>query len=171
MTGGFFLLIGFLLTLVQTSLLPHLPFSRWTYDLLIPLVLYMILFHPLRISLPAALAAGFLMDNLSVGPFGVYLSTYLWLLVAGRWLGRFLHTGNRLLIPFLVAGGVLLENLFFFATFLLSGRVLRPPPDAMFWIFEQTLGALITGGIFLFGFMHLDRLWSRWVRRLTERGI
>ncbi len=170
MIAIFFLLNGFLLTLIQTSLLPHFPISRWAYDLLIPLVLYMILFHPLRISLPAVLAAGFLMDSLSVGPFGVYLSTYLWLLAAGRWLSRFLHTGNRLLIPFLIAGGVLLENLFFFATFLLSGRVLEPPPDAMFWIFEQTFGALITGGIFLAGFVRLDRLWNKWIARLSERN-
>ncbi|TYT74596.1 rod shape-determining protein MreD [Desulfobotulus mexicanus] len=56
--------------------------------------------------------AGFVLDGLSGGVFGIYLFSFLWIFCMVRWLGGFLRTTSPF-FPFLaVLAGILLENLF-----------------------------------------------------------
>ena len=56
---------------------------------------------------------GFIMDSLSGAPFGVYMSSYLWFFLGVRWISRFLHSVNSILLPFVMASGVLVENVIY----------------------------------------------------------
>ena len=69
------------LVILQTTIIPYLPLLDKFYDLLIPFIVYLGLSRPVRESLPFVLFLGFIMDNLSGGPFGLYLTTYFWLFV------------------------------------------------------------------------------------------
>ncbi len=100
------------LVILQTTIMPYLPLLDKFYDLLIPFIVYLSLFRPVRESLPFVLFLGFIMDNLSGGPFGLYLTTYFWLYVGVKGITMFIQVGNRLLIiALIVANGVLFENL------------------------------------------------------------
>ena len=65
-----------LLVILQTTIMPYLPPLDKFYDLLIPFIVYLSLSRPVRESLPFILFLGYIMDNLSGGPFGLYLTTY-----------------------------------------------------------------------------------------------
>ena len=90
-------------------------FDRF-YDLLFPFIVFLSLFRPLRESIPVVLFFGIAMDTLSGGPFGLYLTTYLWLFVGVKWMTTFLDVSDSILLLFVVTSGVLLQNLIFIAT-------------------------------------------------------
>jgi len=89
------------LVILQTTVMPYLPLLEKFYDLLIPFIVYLGLSRPVRESLPFVLFLGFIMDNLSGGPFGLYLTTYFWLYVGVKGITMFIQVGNRLLCAFL----------------------------------------------------------------------
>jgi cell shape-determining protein MreD len=70
------------------------------YDLLIPFVIFLSICLPARECLPFILVLGFIVDNLSGSPFGLYLTFYFWLFVSMRWVIKYLRAGNKSLLPF-----------------------------------------------------------------------
>ena len=81
------------------------------YDLLIPFVIFLSICMPVRECLPFILALGFIVDNLSGSPFGLYLTFYFWLLVSMRWIIKYLRAGNKLFLSLIVIAAVLIENI------------------------------------------------------------
>jgi cell shape-determining protein MreD len=77
---------------------------------------------PARESLPFILALGFMMDNISGSPFGLYLTVYFWLFVGVCWIARYLRMRNKIFLSFVVVAAVLIENVFVIGTF----AVFRP---------------------------------------------
>jgi cell shape-determining protein MreD len=141
------------LIILQTTIMPYLPLLDKFYDLLIPFIVYLSLSRPVRESLPFILFLGFIMDNLSGGPFGLYLTTYFWLYVGVRGITMFIQVGNRLLIiAFIVAGGVLFENLISLGAFALLGSRQQFAGDALEIVTIQVLWAIFTGSLFLLFF-------------------
>jgi rod shape-determining protein MreD len=133
--------------------MPYLPLLDKFYDLLIPFIVYLSLSRPVRESLPFILFLGFIMDNLSGGPFGLYLTTYFWLYVGVRGITMFIQVGNRLLIiALIVAGGVLFENLISLGAFALLGSRQQFAGDAPEIVTIQVLWAIFTGSLFLLFF-------------------
>jgi hypothetical protein len=110
----FYLLVGIFVILLQTTLLPELPFSGSFYDLLTPVVIHISVYRPLREGVPLVLLLAFGMDGLSGGPPGLYISLYTWLYLAMRYLRQFLHVGNLILLSLVAVAGVGLESLAFF---------------------------------------------------------
>jgi hypothetical protein len=53
------------LVILQTAVLPHLPLLNSFYDLLIPFIIYLALYRPLREGLLLVILLGFIMDNIS----------------------------------------------------------------------------------------------------------
>jgi rod shape-determining protein MreD len=141
------------LIILKTTIMPYLPLLDKFYDLLIPFIVYLSLSRPVRESLPFILFLGFIMDNLSGGPFGLYLTTYFWLYVGVRGITMFIQVGNRLLIiAFIVAGGVLFENLISLGAFALLGSRQQFAGDALEIVTIQVLWAIFTGSLFLLFF-------------------
>ena len=152
---SYFFTIGgsLFLVILQTTVMPYLPLLDKFYDLLIPFIIYLSLSRPVRESLPFVVFLGFIMDNLSGGPFGLYLTTYFWLYVGVKGITTFIQVGNRLvIITLIVAGGVLFENLILLGTFAIAGSRQQFAGDVIEIVAVQTLWAIITGSLFLLFF-------------------
>jgi rod shape-determining protein MreD len=163
------------LVVLQTTILSNLPLLNKIYDLLIPFVIYLGLFRPIREGLIFALFLGFIMDNLSGSPFGLYLTTYCWLFIGVKWTTTIVHVTNRLLLSLVVAAGVLLENFIFLAAFAILSPQAQLPAGAGSTVAIQTLWALGTGTIFLVFFRHcqerLDDLMHGIMGRRNNAGF
>ena len=64
MTILFYILVSLCLVIVKTTLIPALPMFNKFYDLLIPIIIYLSLFRPLREGIPIILFFGVIMDSL-----------------------------------------------------------------------------------------------------------
>jgi len=135
--------------IVQTVIIPYIPFLDRFYDLLVPFIIYLGLFRSVRESIPFVLFLGFIMDNLSGSPFGLYLTTYFWLFIGVRLVTQLFQVGNRILIACLVVAGVLIENLIFIMTSSLLGRGQQLPAAAIHNMLIQCAWAIFTGPPFL----------------------
>ena len=114
MTIIFYILVSLCLVIIKTTLIPTLPLFEKFYDLLIPIVIYLSLFRPIREGAPIIFFFGLIMDSLCGGPVGIYLATYIWLYAGMRWLSQFLHTGSFALLALSVTFGVIFEGLFMY---------------------------------------------------------
>ena len=149
----FYLGVCLILILLQTTILPFIPLLESIYDLLIPFVIYLGLYRPIREGLILVFILGFLMDNLSGSPFGLYLTTYCWLFIGVKWITTLFQVGNRVLISVVVAAGVLIANIIFIASFAIQPDM-RLPEKAIQTTFIQFLWALVTGPMMLMVFRH-----------------
>lgn len=142
------------------------------YDFLVPLILYVGIYRPVREGVVVALVTGFVMDNLSAGPFGVYGAAYIWMFVASKWMTTFLQMRrNRFLLSFAVALGVLLENLIFLGAFAVSGAGFGIPGDAVRVVGGQTLWGMGTGVFLILLINYAHEKWDGWFRaRLSKES-
>ena len=155
----YFFYIGtcLLLILVQTTILPHFNLFSEIYDLLIPFVIFLSICLPVRESLPFILVLGFIVDNLSGSPFGLYLTFYFWLFVGVRWIIKYLRAGNKLFLSLVVIVAVLLENILVMSTFALLGPIWPLPGEAVRNIALQVFWALATGPLFLLSLLTISK--------------
>lgn len=162
------------LIVIQTTALPSLAYIDKIFDLLIPFVIYLALYRPVREGLILVFFLGFIMDNLSGGPFGLFLTTYCWLFIGVKWTIKYVQVVNRLLLSLVVVAGVLLENLVFIGTSTFLGAKLELSAAAMRTVALQMTWALVTGPLFLIFFRHsqqrLDSLMKRIVARPDNFG-
>jgi rod shape-determining protein MreD len=167
----FFFYIAICLGLVvcQTSLIPRLPAMGNFFDLLVPLVVYLAAFRPLHESVPFVMFLGMLMDNLSGGPFGLYLTSYVWLLIGVRPATSVIRADNPILLVTLIMAGVLLQNVIFFGALAAAGPSLPHPGDALRVITEQ-IGWVLLFGPFLAVFMRHARRFMGQRRRRADAG-
>ena len=136
------------LVILQTTVMPYLPLLDSFYDLLIPFIVFLALTRPVRESLPFVFFMGFIMDNLSGSPFGLYLTAYFWLFIGVKGITRLIQVGNRLfIITLIVAAGVLIENLIFLGTLTILGPDRQLAGDAAKTVTIQVLWAVWTGPI------------------------
>jgi cell shape-determining protein MreD len=130
--------------------MPNLPLLDSFYDPLIPFIVFLGLSRPVRESLPFVFFLGFIMDNLSGTPFGLYITAYFWLFVGVKGITKLLQVRNRLFITtLLVAAGVLIENLIFLGTLTILGPDQQLAGDAAKTVTIQVLWAIWTGPIFM----------------------
>jgi hypothetical protein len=122
------------------------------YDLLIPFVIFLSICLPARECLPFILVLGFIVDNLSGSPFGLYLTFYFWLFVSMRWVIKYLRAGNKLVVV-----AVLIENILVMGTFAYFGPIGELPAEAVENISLQIFWALVTGPLFLLSLLAIAR--------------
>ena len=145
------------LVILQTTVMPYLPLLDSFYDLLIPFIVFLGISRPVRESLPFVFFLGFIMDNLSGSPFGLYITAYFWFFVAVKGVTRLLQVGNRLfIITLIVAAGVLIENLIFLGTLTILGPDQQMAGNTAKTVTVQVLWAIWTGPIFLVIFRDLQ---------------
>ena len=156
----FYVALCLFLIILQTTLLPFLPLLENVYDLLIAFVIYLGLYRPIREGLIMVFFLGFLMDNLSGSPFGLYLTIYCWLFIGVKWITTLFQVGNRVLFSLVVAAGVLIANGIIISSFTIQGGDVRLPDNAMQTLLIQFIWALLTGPLMLmlfrFGQNRLD---------------
>ena len=169
MTYCFHVGICLCLVLFQTTVMPYFHLFDRFYDLLAPFVIYLSLFQSLRQSIPVILFFGFLMDSLSGGPFGLYLTTYIWLFIGVKWIITFLHVGDSFLLPFIVAAGVLLQNCIFIGTIAISEPGTQSLSATISMVTVQVLWAIFTGPIFLMVFNYSHGKWNKWLEKVFAK--
>ena len=165
--------ICLVLVILQTTVMPYLSVLDRFYDLLIPFIVYLGLFRPIREGLLFVCFLGFIMDNLSGGPFGLYLTSYFWLFIGVKGITQLLQVGKRVfIITFIVAAGVLAENLIFLGFFAIFSPGQQVGGDAVKIVTFQILWALLTGSVFLIIFRSthnwLDAGFRAFCARKTE---
>jgi rod shape-determining protein MreD len=148
---------GLLLVICQTTLLPLLPVTRHFFDLLLPLVIYLAVFRPLHEALPFTLFLGILVDNLSGGPFGLYVTSYVWLLIGARLAAMVVRAENPIMLVLLLIAAVAAQNGLFLAVLgsagsgnLWGGFALRVMTEQIGWV-------LLIGPFLAWGMRHVHR--------------
>ena len=136
----------------QAVIMPHFPFSSSFYDLLVPFIVYLGAYRPIRENIPAALILGFIMDGFSGGAFGVYTTTYLWLALSIRWISTVIHLNNYMLLPIILAIGVLIENGLLFIAIEMANPEFHFSFSKIGAVSAQIFWILFTGPFFLIFF-------------------
>jgi len=136
------------------------------YDLLVPFIIYLGLFRPTRESIFVILFIGFLIDSLSGGLFGLYITTYFWLFIGVQWLRKNFQVENSLLFLVIVAIGVLVENCIFIAIPSILGPTSQLSKAEIKIILWQVLWALFTGPIFFINLNNAHRKLKKWFKEL-----
>lgn len=168
MTYFFYICVSICLVIFQTTVIPCLPLFDRFYDLLIPFIVYLGLFRPVRESLPVIFFLGFIMDNLSGGPFGLYATIYFWLFIGVRWSIKFLHTGNTVFLLF-IASGVLIENFIVIGATSILKPGLRLPAAGISTVAVQVLLAICTGLFLLMFFNYTHKKLNKWFDELFAK--
>ena len=150
MSYCFNIAICLILVILQTTVMPNLSLLDRFYDLLIPFIVYLGLSRPVREGLLFVCFLGFIMDNLSGSPFGLYLTSYFWLFSGVKGITQLLQVGKRMfVITFIVACGVLAENLIFLGSFAIYSTEQQFAGGAFNVVAVQVLWALLTGAVLL----------------------
>ncbi|MDL1968468.1 MAG: hypothetical protein LWW97_07940 [Deltaproteobacteria bacterium] len=166
MTYCFYICVCLCLVIFQTTIMPHISLFNNFYDLLIPFIIYLGLFRHAREGILFVLVLGFLMDNLSGGTFGLYLTTYFWLFIVVKLVIEYLYARNNILLLFIVAAGVLMENIIFIASVFMSGS------DSLFLaitirsVIFQILWAGCTGFFFITFLNYIHMKLEKWFNGL-----
>ncbi len=168
MTYLFYGIICFILLLVQTVIMPDIPGIKAFYDPVLIFVFYLSLYRPIRETLPLVLILGFILDNLSGAPFGLYLTTYFWLFFGVRWVTRFLRVRNIVLLPLLIACGILIKNTIFIATLAININWVEFHLDILKIVGYQFLWLVTTGPVLLVFFNLIHYKWDLWMLKLFE---
>jgi rod shape-determining protein MreD len=166
MTYFYYTGIGLGLIILQTSVLPHLPFIGYFFDLLLPLVIFLAAFRPLNESLTFTLFLGLLADNLSGGPFGLYLTVYVWLFIGVRMAATVVRAENPFLLVLIILIGVVLQNLTFYGVLAVFGPGPPLAGAALRVVSEQIGWVLLTGPVLA----ALMRQAHRHMTRRTKRA-
>lgn len=150
MTFLIYTLFCLLLILIQTVILPFFFHVVSCYDLILVFILYLGFYRPLMEGLSLVILLGCLMDCFSGGPFGIYMTTYLWLYAFLRGTVQYLHVNSRIVIPVAMLSGVVLENLIVLLTVFMGQSGLTPSYVPLKIFGYQLMWALLTGpAIFL----------------------
>lgn len=171
MTYFFHIGIGMIIIVLQTTVFHHIGLFFGFYDLLIVQIIYLGLYQPLRESLVIIGLIGFAMDSLTGGPYGIYLTTYFWIYIGTRWSLTYFHLSNIFIIPFVVAFGVMLENLIYLVgTVSFESASVNITRTDFRTVTLQLLWALLTGPLVLILLNTLYQRSEKWFLRVIMDG-
>jgi rod shape-determining protein MreD len=161
---------GLFLIIFQTTVLPRLAFVGYCFDLLLPLAIYLAVFRPRHEALPLTVFLGLLMDNMSGGPFGLYLTSYVWLFIAARAASTVVRAENPIMVALIMICAVAGQNALFVAALGAgaSGTVGFPAGLAARILAEQIGWVLLVGPFLAWGMRHAHQ---RSLRRLEKAVI
>lgn len=151
-------MVGLATVVGQTTILRLPLFRSFLYDLLIPLVVFLglRLWDGRGVALVAIL--GLVMDLVSGGIFGLYLSTYFWIFLSVKGISRYFDVDDKIFQSILIAVCVLGQHLVFCASLAppwKGAQLLAAQTTPV--LLQTTLAALTGPGIL----MVLGRLQSR----------
>ncbi len=140
-----YFLTGILLISLQTTLVHALAPFIFFYDLMIPFVVFFILFRGGGEGLIASVFVGCAMDTLSGAPFGVYVFSYLWLVLLFKNVKPYLQISDSTLFQVVVVCGVFIELTIFGVVYALSAPSFYFSRSIIWMMFTQLFSAMIFG--------------------------
>jgi hypothetical protein len=154
--------VGLTVAVFQTTVAPSLPLMSNCYDLMLPYIIFQAIFRPARESVLLVIGAGGVMGHLSGAPAGLFAMVYLWVMVGVWWGVRFFHMGNYLLMSFVVAIAVLVENAFFalYMTLRITGMIFPITTGGI--VLRQVGWALIGAPFFMVLLNAAHHGWGAW---------
>jgi rod shape-determining protein MreD len=156
------------LATLQTALIPRLAFVGHFFDLLLPWVIYLAAFRPAHEALPFVVFMGALMDNLSGGPFGLYLTCYVWLFLAVRLAATVVRAENVVVLVLTIIAAVAFQNVLFFIALGFSGMGEHTTGELIRVVSEQVGWVLLTGPLIALGMRRAKQLTSRRTGKVAE---
>ena len=153
-------MICLMLVIFQTAFLSNFYFAENIFDLGICYVISLCLFYPLRVTLPFVLFLGFLMDSLSGGVFGLYMSVYFWMAIFIKWAMNFFKIDSFLIIPLVVSTGILFQNGVFLGTLFLLRLDTWIPILALKTVSMQVFLGFFLGSIVVHLMNRFHRRWK-----------
>lgn len=109
------IILIFLLVVLQTAGYFSIPELKNFVNLTCSFAVYAVLFLPLGEGLFLILLLGLLMDSITSGPFGLYISVYFWILAGFRPFVTMLNLKNIHALQFLIGIAIIFENVILFA--------------------------------------------------------
>jgi rod shape-determining protein MreD len=167
----FYPVLSLVLVIVQTTLVPEIPFFHYCFDLLIVNVLYVSLFASHGFFVVYILVLGWIMDSLSGAPFGFYISSYLWIYVFVQILRNVIHAGNFIFIPIISAVAVVMEHGFLMFTLLVKQGGWFFSSTDMVSMCKQTLVGFFIIPLFLWLVHRCKEFWDKKVQRFSENNM
>lgn len=141
----FYLLVAFSFTVIETTILPIFSIFQNFFDLQLVLVIYLGFFTHLGRTLPLVIFMGFIMDSVSGGPFGLYLTVYVWLFAGVNLLSGFFYHGGKIIVPLLMVLGVLVQNIIILSSIAIMDKQLAIFAEGWSLVVKQLLWALLIG--------------------------
>lgn len=163
------LAVCLLLIIFQTAIKPQVLFLAGLYDVVTVYVIYLGLYHRVRETMPIILISGIIMDAISGSPMGLFLTTYLWIVLLTRWTIRLIHRDNLVLRFFIVGVGVLIQTGVYIGTTLLLGKATLFAAPTLKIAFTQVAWALATGMIMITLFRQAHFFWERFLNTYFVR--
>lgn len=162
MIYGLYIFVCLILVVLQSTVFPVLLPPSFNYDLLLPLVVYLGLYHsPGRAIVPLLLTA-FMMDSLTGGALGMYVLVYVWLYGGIRLILYLIERDNLLFIALAIVAGVVLEHVVFWLTGFFSGNGIPFGGQSAGSVIGRMVAAGLTGPFLLRGFKIMaDRMTVR----------
>jgi len=162
-----YLILGLSAVVAQTTVLTLPLFHGLFYDLLIPLVVFLGLRLRDGKGLLLVAVLGMIMDLLSGGIFGLYLSVYLWIFLLVKGVSKYFNVDDKLFQSMLIATCVVVQHVVFCVS------IAPPWKDAQILaaqtipiLLQVTLAALTGPSVFVF----LEGIEPRIQARLTAPG-
>ncbi len=159
-----YLMVGLSTVVAQTTILRLPLFHGIFYDLLIPLVVFLSLNLANRKGVLVVVILGLIMDLLSGGIFGLYLSIYFWIFLSVKGLSKYFDVDDTIFRSVLIGVCVLGQHLLFCISVAAPWKGAQLLAAQMPPVLLQTIFAALTGPGIL---MLLGRLQTRLQTRLS----
>lgn len=148
-------MIGLSAVVAQTTILRLPLFHGVFYDLLIPFVVFLRLNLPDKNGILVVLILGLIMDLLSGGIFGLYISIYFWIFLWVKSVSKYFDVCDTIFQSVLIGACVFGQHLVFCISVAAPSKLLAAQTGS---VLLQTIFAALTGPGIL---MLLGRLQSR----------
>lgn len=164
MTILLYTIVCFLVVVFQTTLSMHFAIFGGMYDLFLPFVVYLGFYRTIQEGFPFVIFFGLAMDALSAGPFGLYLTSYFWLYICILGMTRIMRVSNNLILPLVVAGSILFQNIIFLGTMTLFVPEAKIPTFFYRNVITQLLWSVITGPVLILLFRRMHLAMEKWLK-------
>jgi rod shape-determining protein MreD len=160
-------MVGLSTVVAQTTILRLPLFHGIFYDLLIPLVVFLSLNLADRKGVLLVVILGLIMDLLSGGIFGLYLTIYFWIFLSVKGLSKYFDVDDTIFRSVLIGVCVLGQHLLFCISVAAPWKGAQLLAAQMPRVLLQTIFAALTGPGIL---MLLGRLQTRLSGAQRETG-
>ena len=164
MTYLLYTVVCLLVVVFQTTLSMHFAMFGGMYDLFLLFVIYLGFYRTIREGFPFVIFFGLAMDALSGGPFGLYLTSYFWLYISILGMIGFMRVGNNMILPLVVVGSILFQNIIFLGTMTLFVPEAKIPVFLYRNVLTQVLWSVITGPILILLFHRAHVVLEKWLK-------
>lgn len=95
----------------------------------------------------------------------MYVTIYFWLFICVKWVLKYLHVENYVLLLFVIVAGVLIENVILLGTVALLAPASHFSADVFKTVAMQVLWAVCIGPIMI---LFYNYIYKGWDKRLDE---